>query len=181
MSENKSYKVVHYLNQFYAGIGGEDFALTAPYKQDGPVGPGNLLAASSGGRLEVVGTVVCGDNKAVEGPEVIAEIVELIKSYKPEALVAGPAFLAGRYGETCTEVCSKVKEDLGIPVITGLAPTHPSVERFRGDIPIVKTAENGADMKNCMPVMGKTYVVKQNFVLCLRNAGSGFSVTFNMN
>jgi glycine reductase len=149
---------VHYLNQFYGGIGGEDFALTAPYKQDGPAGPGKLLEGTSGGAISVAGTVVCGDNKFVEDPAALDEIAALIKTYEPDGLVAGPAFLAGRYGEACAEICKRVKEYLGIPVITGLAPEHPSAERFKRDIPIVRTAANGADMKNAIPVMGKIIV-----------------------
>jgi len=154
MAAERPYRIVQYLNQFYAGIGGEDFALTAPYGQDGPAGPGRLLEASSKGAINVVGTVACGDNKFVEDPGALDEILALIKAYAPDALVAGPAFLAGRYGEACTEVCRKVKENLCIPVITGLAPEHPAIERFRRDIPIVLTGANGADMKNSLPVMG---------------------------
>ncbi|MDK6729411.1 glycine/sarcosine/betaine reductase selenoprotein B family protein, partial [Aerococcus urinae] len=29
-------RVVHYINQFYAGIGGEEKADTKPFKDDGP-------------------------------------------------------------------------------------------------------------------------------------------------
>ena len=36
-------KVVHYLNQFFGGVGGEEFADTPPNFLEGPVGPGNLL------------------------------------------------------------------------------------------------------------------------------------------
>lgn len=154
MAATRPYKIVQYLNQFYAGIGGEEFAFTAPFAKDGPVGPGSLLEMSSKCAISVVGTVVCGDNKFVEDPGALDVILALIKAYEPEALVAGPAFMAGRYGEACTAVCRKVKEELGIPVITGLAPEHPSVERFKRDIPIVRTGANGADMKKSLPVMG---------------------------
>ena len=154
MDDNKQYKVVQYLNQFYAGKGGEEFASIEPYKEDGPVGPGRLLEGSSKGTIKVLGTVVCGDNYFHEDPEAINKVVEMIKEYNPEAVVAGPAFLAGRYGEACTEVCKKVQEELGLPVITGLASEHPSVDRFRAMFSIVQTKANGADMKNSLPVMG---------------------------
>jgi betaine reductase len=155
MSDRKPFRIVHYLNQFYAGKGGEAFASVAPFKIDGSVGPGRLLEHTSQGKLQVVGTVVCGDNYFVEESGAADEVFELIKSYQPDGFIAGPAFLAGRYGEACTEICSKVKEKLNIPVITGLAPEHPSVDRYRKELPIFRTGTSGADMKNSMPRMGE--------------------------
>ena len=35
-----SFKVVHYINQFFANIGGEEMAHVPPEKRDGFVGPG---------------------------------------------------------------------------------------------------------------------------------------------
>ena len=152
------YKVVHYLNQFYAGRGGEDYAGMAPYCKDGPAGPGKLLEASSKGALKVVGTVVCGDNRFHENPNSAAETLAFVKMYNPDAFVAGPAFLAGRYGEACAEMCRMVREELNIPVITGMAAEHPSLDRFRQAIPICRTGANGADMKNALPRMGALLV-----------------------
>jgi glycine reductase len=151
--ENTCYRVVHYINQFFADEGGEDAAGIAPHKKDGAIGPGKLLERSSKGALEVVGTVICGDNYFAEDPNAIDKIVELVKEYKPDAFLAGPAFLAGRYGEACVEICTAIQERLSIPVITGLSPEHPSVERFRSIVNIVQSGNNAANMKNCMPVM----------------------------
>ena len=39
----KPVRVVHYLNQFFAGIGGEELANVAVRLIQGPVGPGRLL------------------------------------------------------------------------------------------------------------------------------------------
>ena len=41
-----SYKVVHYINQFFANIGGEEMAHVAPELRDGFVGPGMALNMS---------------------------------------------------------------------------------------------------------------------------------------
>ncbi|HUX86995.1 MAG TPA: glycine/sarcosine/betaine reductase selenoprotein B family protein, partial [Chloroflexota bacterium] len=38
-----SLRVVHYLNQFFAGIGGEDQANLPVQIRDGAIGPGRLL------------------------------------------------------------------------------------------------------------------------------------------
>ena len=36
-------RVVHYLNQFFGGLGGEEVANAPPEVRDGAVGPGRLL------------------------------------------------------------------------------------------------------------------------------------------
>src|SRR5689334_3427992 len=65
--------VVHYINQFFAGIGGEDRADQPPVHRAGPVGPGVALATRLGDRGRVVGTVICGDNYFVEHQDVAIE------------------------------------------------------------------------------------------------------------
>ena len=55
-------KVVHYLNQFFGGIGREEMAHVAPRFVAGPVGPGMALEQALGEAARVVGTVICGDN-----------------------------------------------------------------------------------------------------------------------
>ena len=53
-----TFRIVHYINQFYAGIGGEDMAHVPPEKRDGKVGPGAALQAELGKDAEIVGTVI---------------------------------------------------------------------------------------------------------------------------
>ena len=56
------YKVVHYINQFFAGIGGEEKADHMPEVREGAVGPGMGLKAALGSDYEIAATVICGDN-----------------------------------------------------------------------------------------------------------------------
>ena len=51
-------KVVHYLNQFFAGLGGEEAADHHPEYREGPVGPGVRLNELLGGAAQVVGLQV---------------------------------------------------------------------------------------------------------------------------
>ena len=51
--------VVHYVNQFFAGLGGEEAAGHEPVRLDGPQGPGRGLAAAG---LAVDVTLACGDD-----------------------------------------------------------------------------------------------------------------------
>jgi len=41
-------KIVHYVNQFFAGMGGEDSAGAGPEMRDGATGPGRKLAGLLG-------------------------------------------------------------------------------------------------------------------------------------
>ncbi len=65
-------RIVHYVNQFFAGIGGEDAASTGPQLRDGAVGPGRRLATLLGDEHEIVATAICGDDYSATHPEFAA-------------------------------------------------------------------------------------------------------------
>src|SRR3989454_9408520 len=125
-------RVVHYLNQFFAGIGAEDRADTPPDHREGPVGPGRLLQQALGDRAEVVATVYCGDNYAGEKQGAIDEILDLVAEHRSEIVIAGPAFSAGRYGLACGGVTLPAPERLrgiagtGLHVDNAAAPGYPT-------------------------------------------------------
>ncbi len=120
VGDNK-HRVVHYLNQFFAQIGGEEKANVPPLIRDGAVGPGIPLQQALGEEGEIVATVVCGDNYFAESIEAASEkVVELVSLYKPDVFVAGPAFNAGRYGIACVASCSAVSKKLGLPVVSAV-------------------------------------------------------------
>jgi len=122
-------RIVHYLNQFFGQVGGEDKADIPPFRKDGPVGPGVAFAARCGTFGEIVGSIVCGDNYIAQNQEqALAEILHLIQSYRPDALLAGPAFNAGRYGPACGAVC---KIDAGTPGSTGPCRAPLTAAAFR--------------------------------------------------
>jgi betaine reductase len=122
-------RVVHYVNQFFAGVGGEDRADLAPDVRPGPVGPGVLLQQLLGGEAEIVGTVLCGDNRMAERQtEALPTVLEMIRGLRPDLVVAGPAFNAGRYGVACAAVCSAAHRDLGLPAVTSMFVENPGRE-----------------------------------------------------
>lgn len=128
----KKVRVVHYLNHFFAGVGGEEQAGTGVNTKNGPVGPARGLQQEFGESAEVIATIFCGDNHFAEAPEDAKhEIVAFVKSMNPDVLVAGPAFNAGRYGFACAEVCHAVASELDIPCVTGLYPGNPGTEVYR--------------------------------------------------
>ncbi|OFN02724.1 beta-aspartate methyltransferase [Aerococcus sp. HMSC062A02] len=146
-------RVVHYINQFYAGIGGEEKADTKPFKEDGPKGPGLGL----NGPLEdaeIVGTVVCGDSYFNENIDTaLPEVLEMIKSYEPDLVIAGPAFNAGRYGMAAGAVASEVITELGIPAVTGMYEENPGKEMYSKTAYIVPTGNSAASMRKAIPAI----------------------------
>jgi glycine reductase len=147
---------VHYINQFYANIGGEEKADVPPEIRDGVVGPGAALKGAFGGEAEIVATVVCGDSYFASNMEkASAEIIEMVKKYKPDAFIAGPAFNAGRYGTACGGMCEAVSKQLNIPVVSGMYPENPGVELYKKSSYIIETPNSAAGMKTAAPAMAK--------------------------
>ena len=148
-------RVVHYLNQFFGGVGGEAAAGVAPIARDGAVGPGRLLQQLLGQDGEVVGTVIGGDIYMAERPEAAgAEAARLAMAYAPDVVVAGPAFEAGRYGVACGAVCRAVQRELGRPALAAMAPSNPAVPLYR-DIYIVPSGTNASEMSQVIPALAR--------------------------
>lgn len=132
-------RIVHYLNQFFIGAGGEDAAASPPSTQPGPVGPGRRLAQLLGGDHEIVTTVSCGDDDAAGRPEAIAEILALIQAAQPDLVVAGPAFTSGRYGLACARVAAAASA-AGLTAVAAMHPDNPGIDEA-GAAPVVASGE----------------------------------------
>ena len=152
-------RIVHYINQFYAGIGGEEKATVPPEKRDGPVGPGTAFNAALGDVAEIVGTVLCGDSYFNENLEKASdEVLSMIKSYDPELVIVGPAFNAGRYGMAAGTVAKLVAENLKLPVVGGMFEENPGLEIYKRFGYFVPTGDSAATMRKAVPDM--TAIVK---------------------
>lgn len=149
------YRVVHYLNQFFANIGGEEKADIPPEAREGALGPGLALRGVLGEEYEIVATIICGDNYFGSNLEdAKTELLKLIGSYEPNLFVAGPAFNAGRYGVACGTMAKAVEEALDIPAVTGMYEENPGVDMFRKDLYIIKTGDSAAKMRQAMAAIG---------------------------
>ncbi len=147
-------RIVHYINQFYAGIGGEEKATVPPEKRDGPVGPGTAFNAALGDEAEIVGTVLCGDSYFNENLEKASdEVLSMIKSYNPELVIVGPAFNAGRYGMAAGTVAKLVTENLKLPVVGGMYTENPGLEIYKRFGYFVPTGDSAATMRKAVPDM----------------------------
>jgi glycine reductase len=100
----------------------------------------------------VVSTLVCGDNYFNEQIDAAVEAVRgWLTAQRPDVVIAGPAFAAGRYGRACIEVC-RVAADLGIPAVTGMHPENPGLLMYRQAY-VVPTAANAAGMEPALTTM----------------------------
>jgi glycine reductase len=140
---NRKYRIVHYVNQFFGGVGGEEKADCKPFTIQGPQGPGRLLEKlfrEGNTDAEIVATVVCGDSYFAENQEsVLRDWIPAIREHKPDLVVAGPAFNAGRYGMACGAICSSM-ETQGIPAVTAMYKENPGVDQYRKTALIVESA-----------------------------------------
>lgn len=147
-------KIVHYINQFFAGIGGEEKADIKPEVREGAVGPGMALQAGFGGDAEIVATVICGDSYFGENlEEAKKEILELVKGYSPDLFIAGPAFNAGRYGVAAGAITEAVQNELNIPALTGMYEENPGADMYKKSVYIVETKNSAVGMKDAVAKM----------------------------
>jgi len=149
-------RVVHYLNQFFGGVGGEEKAGIRLEEREGAAGPGRLLEQLLGGNAKIVKTLVCGDNYAVEHQdEVIASVLKKVREAKSELFIAGPCFEAGRYGMISGALCSAVQSELAIPVVTAMAGENPGADLYREALYIIDSGPSSAKMRDVLVKMAE--------------------------
>jgi betaine reductase len=152
----EKFKVLYYINQFFAGIGGEEKAGIEPEFKKETVGPSMGFNGYIKDEGEVVGTIICGDNYFNENKEeALKYILNVIKETKPDIVVTGPAFNAGRYGMACGEIAKVVVEQLNIPAVTGMYIENPGVDVCKDKVIVVSTTDSAAGMRKALPVMAK--------------------------
>ena len=149
-------RVVHYVNQFFGGVGGEEKAGMRLEEREGAAGPGRLLEQLLGGNAKIVKTLVCGDNYAVEHQdEVIASVLKKVQEAKAELFIAGPCFEAGRYGMISGALCSAVQSERAIPVVTAMAGENPGADLYREALYIIDSGPSSAKMRDVLVKMAE--------------------------
>ena len=142
--------VVHYLNQFFAGLGGEEAAGHEPVRLDGPQGPGRGAGRRRGSPRRDARLRRRPFRRARgRGPRTL---LAWIDELEPDVLVCGPSFGSGRYGYACG-VLAREAGRRGIPVVAAMTPDSPGVLAAEGAAYIVPTASNVAGMRAVVPVM----------------------------
>lgn len=147
-------RVLHYINAFFGGLGGEEEAHTGVSLQDGTLGPGRLLEQILAGEGKVIATLMCGDGYFSDHEEeVVAQVRGYLRDLKPDVFLAGPAFRSGRYGLACGRLCLEA-ERLGIPAVTGMHEENPGSDLYRPQhLFIVATAASAVGMQQALQRM----------------------------
>ena len=147
--------ILYYLNQFFGQIGGEEMAHIAPQYKEGTVGPAMGLKAALKSGAEIKGTIICGDNYFNENTEEsLAFLEEMYNEHKPNIVVAGPAFNAGRYGMACAGV-AKFFNEKGVQVVSGMYEENPGLDTSKANAYVVPTNDAATGMRNALPAMAK--------------------------
>lgn len=146
-------RIVHYINQFFGQIGGEAEAYYPLEVREGIVGPGMALKAALGDDIQIVATIICGDNYFVENLEQTKkQVADTLKKYNVDLLVAGPAFNAGRYGMACGGACEAAYE-AGVNAVSGMFEENPGIELYHKYGYIVYTDNNARGMRKAVESM----------------------------
>jgi len=125
------HRIMHYINQFFAGVGAEDKADEPLGFSEVALGPGKHLETLLGDSARIVMTAYCGDNYFVgHTDQVLADILQAAKNHKADTVIAGPAIAAGRYGFACSEVCHHLASSAGMVGVTCMHDKNPGVTGY---------------------------------------------------
>ena len=158
-------KIIYYINQFFGQIGGEEHADYPLQVSETNIGPAMVMNSSLPEDIQVVATIICGDNYALEKEaEFTEKMEEALDKYKPDLLISGPAFNAGRYGMACG-MASKVAYEKGIEAISGMYEENPAVEIYHKYAFIFATQNTAKGMRAAVKQMAdfvKRYAAGEN-------------------
>jgi glycine reductase len=136
-------RVAHYLNQFFAQVGGEEKADIGPGFKEGPIGPGRALQQRLAEHGEVVATFFCGDNYFAEhSKEATEELLRQMMRFDAQLLIAGPAFESGRYGVACGAICQAAQERLGTPAVAGMDEENAGAALYRKHVYVINSGDS---------------------------------------
>lgn len=144
-------KVLHYLNQFFAGMGGEEMAGHEVLLLPHAAGAGSVLENALKDHAVEYATIACGDNYFHEAEEsALQGMRAAIEQFHPDIFFAGPAFNAGRYGIACAKVCSWVRDHWQIPAITAMHEDNPGTREIGRGVFVIQTGASAASMQETL-------------------------------
>jgi glycine reductase len=156
-------RALYYVNQFFAGIGGEDKADTALGFSGEPLGPAKRFQELSQGAIQIVRTAYCGDNYFADNEaSVLAAVSKMVREDEISFVIAGPAFGSGRYGFACIELCHSLTSSMNVPCVSGMHIENPGVELYQQykdkKIFVVPTSDGALGMGAALEKMARLSV-----------------------
>lgn len=138
-------RVVQFLNQIQAGLGGDERMDIEPQFQNGALGMGMLLKTMLMRKgATIVGTVICGDNYFLQHKETAMEkLSDMVKNAKADVVICGPALNHKRFGECCGYFTEYMRDKCGIPAFAAMAKESTGTPIFRQKIYIIETPKVG--------------------------------------
>lgn len=155
-------RIVQFLNQIQAGLGGDEQMDTKPQSVGGAVGTGMLLRAMLiRNGADIVGTVICGDHYFLENKsEAIRLVTEQIDRFHPDAVVCGPALSHKRFGECCGWLAESLTKEHHLPAFAAMAASSTGTPLFRDRVYIVETPKVGGTGLNASLKKVANFAVK---------------------
>lgn len=142
-------KVVQFLNQIQAGLGGDERMDIEPQSQNGAIGMGMLLKTGLMRKnADLVGTIVCGDHYFLQNKEEAAgKLFEMVRAFHADVVICGPALNHKRFGECCGYFAEYL-ETHDIPSFAAMAKESTGTPLFRKKIYIIETPKVGGSGLN---------------------------------
>ncbi len=78
------------------------------------------------------------------------QLIQQMAEYKPDLLIAGPAFESGRYGIACGAICQAAQQQLGIAAVAGMDEDNVGASLYRKNIYIINS---GATIVRMVPTL----------------------------
>ncbi len=158
-------KAIQFLNQVQAGFGGDERMDIKPQFQNGAIGTGMILKSMLQREgADIAATIICGDNYFLQNKDLaIEEILNIIKNFKPDVVICGPALNYKRYGECCGYLTIAIEEKLNIPAFAAMSEDSTGTELFRNKIYIIETpSRGGTGLNNSLRKISKFAVKLAN-------------------
>ena len=162
--------IVHYINQFFAGKGGEDRADYKIEVVDGAIGPGIGIQTAIGDIGKIIKTIICGDDYFNKNENECLEFIEnIFTNINPDIFIAGPSLNNISYGIACGKI-SKLAHRMKISVISDLCEENPLYDEFKHFMNIVKTGNSAASMRYAIPeIANKVKYILSNRLVVLQD------------
>lgn len=103
----------------------------------------------------------------------MSAIGKLLENLDFDLIVAGPAFMSGRYGISCAEVCNYVHNQYHVPAVTCMFEENPEREMYSTSVYIMAGHNNGTGMRKDLPKTAalSDKILKGEEILCAEAEG----------